>query len=520
MSTRAAIYIRVSSEKQGEKISPEAQEADCRALCQAKGYQVVAIYRDVEKYRVGSRMVEPSGTRADRPALKQMLADARAGKFEIIIAWREDRLYRSYRPMLEVLDCLEETKIDIELAKETFDRRIAPVKAWAAKMELDARKDRVTMGMAGRFTSGKIWPASIPYGYRKGADGKAEINPEEARWAQAIWEWKAAGKNNVEIRRLLIENHAPQRRRELCKFPWQRDKIKAILHHDVYYTGIQKINWGGRVYEIEYPKLVDGDIARAALLKMEQLRRHPAKHLKHNYLGLGLVHCATCGNKMVSMTSRAYRRKGKLRNRINRHYRCQNHARGNHVPNCARQVMVKQVDAQLWDKVKAVLTNEEDLEYRVQQRVDELRRAEGDAQTEVDRIKHELGTLVEERQWVITEARKKRITEEDMDRQLGMLSQHEDELKRELAEKSLLIGNRAERLLEFARRYRATMQGKLEWLFREPQTPEEAQKQFEARREIVEAIVKRINVFPDKSIKVDFEFDFAGGDEISDRQSL
>src|SRR3982750_2674337 len=43
---RAAIYVRTSTERQAEKVSPEAQEADCKALCERQGYQVVEVYRD------------------------------------------------------------------------------------------------------------------------------------------------------------------------------------------------------------------------------------------------------------------------------------------------------------------------------------------------------------------------------------------------------------------------------------------------------------------------------------------
>src|SRR5262245_29119821 len=133
---RAAIYVRTSTERQAEGVSPEAQEADCRDYCEKHGYQVVEVFRDIEKYRVGKRLVEPSGSRADRPALRAMLAAAREDRFDVLVGWREDRLYRSYRPMLDVLDTIEEAGIDVELVKEFFDKRMAPVKAWAAKMEL------------------------------------------------------------------------------------------------------------------------------------------------------------------------------------------------------------------------------------------------------------------------------------------------------------------------------------------------------------------------------------------------
>ncbi len=66
MTRRAVIYIRTASELQGEKSSPVEQEADCRCLAQENRLTVVLIYRDVEKYRLGNKLVEPSGSRSDR----------------------------------------------------------------------------------------------------------------------------------------------------------------------------------------------------------------------------------------------------------------------------------------------------------------------------------------------------------------------------------------------------------------------------------------------------------------------
>lgn len=88
MSVRAAIYIRTSSETQGEKSSPVEQEADCRRFAEENELDVVRVYRDVEKYRVGNRLIEPSGSRSDRPGLLAMLKDAAKDEFVIILAWR------------------------------------------------------------------------------------------------------------------------------------------------------------------------------------------------------------------------------------------------------------------------------------------------------------------------------------------------------------------------------------------------------------------------------------------------
>ena len=85
MVRRAVIYIRTSSETQGEKSSPAEQEADCRRLAQDNGLTVVCIYRDVEKYRVGNKLVDPSGSRSDRPGLLAMLKDATKDEFDVIL---------------------------------------------------------------------------------------------------------------------------------------------------------------------------------------------------------------------------------------------------------------------------------------------------------------------------------------------------------------------------------------------------------------------------------------------------
>ena len=69
MQQKAVIYIRTSSEAQGKKASPAEQEADCRSLAQEKELTVVRVYRDIEKYRVKNKHVEPSGLRSDRPGL-------------------------------------------------------------------------------------------------------------------------------------------------------------------------------------------------------------------------------------------------------------------------------------------------------------------------------------------------------------------------------------------------------------------------------------------------------------------
>src|SRR5664280_44060 len=86
---RAALYLRVSILDQ----HPETQLYDLRQLAQQRGYEIVQEYTD-----------KISGAKAKRPGLDQLMADARHGRFQVVVVWAFDRLARSVRHFLEVLD--------------------------------------------------------------------------------------------------------------------------------------------------------------------------------------------------------------------------------------------------------------------------------------------------------------------------------------------------------------------------------------------------------------------------------
>jgi DNA invertase Pin-like site-specific DNA recombinase len=92
---------------------------------------------------------------SDRPGLLAMLKDATRDEFDVIIVWREDMLYRGLRSMLIVLETIQDYKIEILLAKESFDSKITPVRAWAVQVELDGMKERMGMGVKARLKAGK-----------------------------------------------------------------------------------------------------------------------------------------------------------------------------------------------------------------------------------------------------------------------------------------------------------------------------------------------------------------------------
>lgn len=490
---RAAIYIRVSSEKQAEKISPEAQEADCKEYCEQHGYTVVKVYRDTEKYRAGKKLVEPSGTRADRPGLRAMLKDGAAGDFDVIVAWREDRLYRGVnRAMLDVNDLVKDGVISIELVKEHYDPTTAVVKAWAAGVELQAKSDRTSMGIKARLSSGLAWNTPIPFGYTK-TDGVYHIDPIEAEWVDKIWTWAGDAVSLFEIRRRLIEGGVRQKS-DKHKFTWAVPVIRAILKNDFYFTGVQLIEWNDETFEIPIPVIISPEMAQRVKDRFARFKAYPAGNLKTQALAAGIVYCQACGVRARVMS---VKRNGKEYI----YYACSAYRREECLDGCFHEISLGKFEADLWARVWDTVSDPNKFLGAIQKNIEALQAQELDASAECERLRREIDAMVMERQQIITWGRKQIISQDDMQYQLGALSIQETGLKHELSEKSLLVGDKAQRLQEVAELYRQDVytNGAL-LLAGEPKTEAERQAQFDFRRKLVQGLVKRVDIGADKKI--------------------
>lgn len=500
MPRRAAIYVRVSSERQADRVSPAAQEADALAYCERGGYTVVDVYRDIEKYRVGGRMVEPSGTRADRPQLRRMLADAGAERFDVMIAWREDRLYRSYRPMMDVMDCLEETGVDIELVKETFDKQMMGGKVWVARMELDAKHDRLMMGLAGRLEKRKVLNQPPAYGYRRSADGNSwEVEEREACWVKRICQWYAEGVSVHEIRRRLRAAGAAQRRGPGV---WHISILRNILGNETYHTGTLTYHLEGETYKIFVPAIITPELAERIRARKAQYQKYPAGNLQVQALAAGKVYCQGCGIRM-SVSTLTVRQPKKTYTYLR--YRCGYF--NYHNPGCANKMNVEHVDAEVWRKVWSVFESEGEFERLVEARIAELRAQEVDAEAEVDRLGALFDDLLVKRQQIISWAQDGKISEADMVLRLGGMDLEKIELERERDQWQLAAGKGAERLVEVLEMYRQDVLKGRGAINARPSTPSQAAAQFAARRKFVDTLVTRVDVAEDKTVKVHLLFD-------------
>ena len=108
---KVAIYARVSTVDQNY----EGQLEELRALADRSGWEVVEVYSE-----------KVSGTKEteDRPELKRMMRDARWRKFEKVLVWSVDRLGRSMKNLILVLNELKDLKIDIFSYKQAIENTI------------------------------------------------------------------------------------------------------------------------------------------------------------------------------------------------------------------------------------------------------------------------------------------------------------------------------------------------------------------------------------------------------------
>lgn len=508
MNNRAVIYVRTSSEHQGEKSSPAEQESDCRQLAAEKGLIVVNVYRDIEKYRAKTKLVEPSGTRSDRPGLLAMLSDASRDAFDVIIAWREDRLYRGMRSMLLVLETIQEYKKTVLLARETFDPKIAPLRAWVAQMELDGMKERMTMGVKARLKAGKANTGQDRYGYLRIED-RIVVVEEEAQWVRKVFEWYLDGCPLMVIRERLIAANAPQKGSSIPRrIHWSRSSIQAILKSAKEYAyGIKIQSRKGDMFEIPVDPIIDVATYERFVKMRAMNKTYPARRVDHDYLIGGLLYCS-CGLKWGARTQKTRtNRRGELvlRKTVTGIYFCRQTHKDLISLDCPRSVGVLKADSQAWGKICEAIDKPDYLFSQAHNLVEQLRFNAAHLHEDRERIEREIETINSERQLIITLARKKSITTTDMEQQLATLTLQEVNLKHELSSlgQALNINALDNWETKFAE-YLADLQvGMDELKNAAPQDDEERHNLFLLKKHVVDTLVERVIINKDREIMVE-----------------
>jgi DNA invertase Pin-like site-specific DNA recombinase len=146
---RAAIYLRVSTTGQ----TVENQRRELEQIAEHRGWTVAGIYEDAG--------ISGAKGRDQRPGFDQMLKDASRRKFDVVMAWAIDRMGRSLRDLLDTIEHLEATGVDLYLDQQNIDtttpagKLLFQVTGAFAEFERSMIRQRVNAGLARAKAQGK-----------------------------------------------------------------------------------------------------------------------------------------------------------------------------------------------------------------------------------------------------------------------------------------------------------------------------------------------------------------------------
>ena len=339
---RAAIYARVSTERQERQQTIDSQLSALRAWAGAGGHELNDrhVFRD-EGY---------SGARLDRPGLDALRDAVRDGEVEVLGILAPDRLARNYAYQALLLEEFRRAGCAVAflgraISDDPGDQLLLQIQGAVAEYERALLSERFRRGKLQKARAGQYIGVHAPYGYRRlprrdGVAGQLAVDETEAEVVRMLYGW-------------LIEEQLTQRQilKRLNAGPWlprcgRRPWAAGTVHHilsDPVYAGTAYANryecvpasepCGGREpgrggkdrirlrpqeqwIPIAVPALVDRATAERAAA---QLARNAAFALrnnkKHDYLLRCLLTCGGCGLAMCGTTKLTPRG-------VRRYYRC------------------------------------------------------------------------------------------------------------------------------------------------------------------------------------------------------
>ena len=227
---RVAGYARVSTDSEEQENSYEAQVDYFTEYIQSRDeWEFVKIYTD--------EGITGTSTK-HREGFNEMIADALAGKIDLIITKSVSRFARNTVDSLTAIRKLKDNGVEVYFQKEniyTFDGKgelMLTIMSSLAQEESRSISENVTWGIRKGFADGKVM---MPYGsflgYRKGDDGLPEIVPEEAEVVRTIYRRFLDGMTPHQIARSLTRANIPTPRgREI----WSESTVASILSNERY----------------------------------------------------------------------------------------------------------------------------------------------------------------------------------------------------------------------------------------------------------------------------------------------
>ncbi len=310
--TPAALYARVSSDRQDVDLSVAAQLRALRDHARKNGYIVAREYVDEAE----------SGRIADRPEFRKMIdaASKTNAPFREILVWKFSRFTRKREHAVAFKSMLRRKGVRVVSITEQADdtptgKLLEGIIESVDEFYSENLAQEVTRGMREAASRG-FWVASrTPYGYNRVMvqDGPKkrptlEPDPDAARVVKRIFDMAEAGTGMLKIAQALNDEGIASPAGKL----WSKNGIHFILRNEVY-TGA--LVWGakgkGKDEPVRVEKAFPSIVSKTRFRRVNRLMRSRAPKRAHprrvgsTYLLSGLVKCKACNRALSGQDAKS-----------------------------------------------------------------------------------------------------------------------------------------------------------------------------------------------------------------------
>ncbi len=217
--------LKVSTEQQIENYSIPLQKERIKAFCTSKGWDEITEYVDAGY----------SGSNLNRPALEQLQKDIKSKKINAVIVYRLDRLSRSQRDTLYLIEeMFLPNNVEFISISETIDtstpfgRAMIGVMSVFAQLERETITERLRSGRLKMVRDQGLWAGgsdASPYGYTRLKRGELIVNEEERKHIVKIFEEYVTLKSYIKVQKKLEQEGFP---------PLRHARITSLLKNRLY----------------------------------------------------------------------------------------------------------------------------------------------------------------------------------------------------------------------------------------------------------------------------------------------
>lgn len=312
-----AIYIRVSTEEQAlNGFSIRAQEEKLMYYAtNIKDWHVYKIYSDEG---ISGKDIK------NRPSLQAMLNDIKDGKVNNVLVFKIDRLTRSTKDLIELVELFNNYDCDFNSLNECIDTSSATGRMFIkiigifAEFERENIVERVKLGFERKVREGySICSSTAPFGYdRPKGSNVLIINKKEAKVVIEIFDKFLKNKSITHIVKMLNEKKIKTKKNK----SWTYKTIKLILTNTTY---VGKVRYGiNKKYYFEQ----DGN--HTPIIHLDRFHEVQKKLSNKNITDAYYSHIlkCKCGSEMISKRIYKLTKEGKKKVYIN--YRCKQKSKG------------------------------------------------------------------------------------------------------------------------------------------------------------------------------------------------